>query len=571
MLSLNTFITRANTIHNNKYDYSKSVYVNSKTKLIITCPIHGDFEQTPEKHIRGSQCKECARISGGKRKSKTTEQFITEARQVHGDKYNYDKSVYTGANKKLIITCPEHGDFEQFASGHLRGSGCIKCAGMERTKTTEQFITEARQVHGNKYNYDKSKYIGAQEKLIITCPTHGDFEQQADSHLAGRGCIKCGYDKFKIKTNFKPEERRLTTEEFIYKAVMVHQDDYNYDKVEYKSSKEKIIITCLKHGDFEQKPNTHLTGRGCPVCGASRQSSVSKAEKEIYELLSNFYTKENMITINKSDREILYPNELDLYIPDLKVGIEFNGLYWHSDVFRDSKYHLNKLEQSKEKGIRLIQIFEDEWHNKREIVESRLKHILSKTENKYYARKCYVKEINPTITKIFLDKNHIQGSVQSSNVNLGLFDKETDLLLSVMTFGKLRVSLGNKFSNTNEYELLRFCNKLNSTVVGGANKLLKYFENKYKPKSIISYADKRWSNGGVYFQLGFEHTHDSEPNYYYVDGFERRNRFSFRKDILVSKYGCPENMTEREFCREVLGMNRIYDCGNMVFRKTYVK
>ena len=136
-----------------------------------------------------------------------------------------------------------------------------------------------------------------------------------------------------------------------------------------------------------------------------------------------------------------------------------------------------------------------------------------------------------------------------------------------MSFGNLRKNLGQKETNDNHYELLRFCNFINYRVVGGASKLLKYFERIYKPEKLISYADRRWSNGNLYKQIGFTESHKSKPNYFYVEGNKRHNRFGYRKDILISKYGCKPEMTEKEFCRNILGLSRIYDCGNLVYQK----
>ena len=253
---------------------------------------------------------------------------------------------------------------------------------------------------------------------------------------------------------------------------------------------------------------------------------------------------------------------LDIYLPEKKIAFEFDGLYWHNEINKpDKNYHLNKTEECSKKDIQLIHIFEDEWIYKQDIVKSRIKSLLNTSTNKIYARKCIIKEITNKESRTFCDNNHLQGGI-NSNLSFGLYyDNE---LVSVMTFGKLRKNLGSK-TKEGYYELLRFCNKLDSNVIGGASKLLKHFINAYNPQEIISYADRRWSKGNMYEKLGFTFSHNSQPNYYYVFGNTKKNRFNFRKDILIKKYNCPKNMSEHEFCLSQKWY-RIYDCGTLVYK-----
>ena len=190
-----------------------------------------------------------------------------------------------------------------------------------------------------------------------------------------------------------------------------------------------------------------------------------------------------------------------------------------------------------------------------------LKNKLGLTENKIMARKCEIKELDTKQAKEFCENNHIQGYVGSS-VKLGLF--YGDEVVSVMTFGRLRKSM-NSTGDDNEYEMLRFCNKLNTNVIGGANKLFKYFIKNYNPNKIISYSNKRYSNGELYEKLGFKYIHDSQPNYYYIIGKQRKHKFNFRKDKLI-KEGFDPNKSEHQIMME-REIPRIYDCGTI----TYIK
>lgn len=193
------FIERARQVNGDRYDYSKSVYVNTSTKVTITCRVHGDFDQRPHDHLRGIGCQFCGRITLSKAQALTTEAFIVKARQIHADKYEYGRTEYVNDRTRIIITCPEHGDFVQRPNHHTRGHGCPSCSGC-KPHTTETFITMARQAHGERYDYSKSVYVHNKRKVVITCPEHGDFEQLSTSHVRGIGCPSCadyGYQPHK--------------------------------------------------------------------------------------------------------------------------------------------------------------------------------------------------------------------------------------------------------------------------------------------------------------------------------------------------------------------------------------
>ena len=294
----------------------------------------------------------------------------------------------------------------------------------------------------------------------------------------------------------------------------------------------------------------------CTICNPIN-SSISDKENKLLNFIKENY--DNQIIINS--KNIINPYELDIYLPDLKLSFEFNGIYWHSELYKTNDYHNIKTNLCLEQGIQLIHIYEDDWEFKQEIVKSLILNKLNKTKNKIYARKTEVKEITDNkIIKEFLFNNHIQGNVNSS-IKIGLFNENE--LVSLMTFGKFRKPLNSKSLNNNEYEMLRFCNKLNTNVIGGASKLFKYFIRKYNPVKIISYADRSYSNGNLYKQLGFQLQHITEPNYYYVIGHKKYNRFNFRKDILV-KQGFDKNKSEHEIMLE-RKIYRIFNSGNYKF------
>ena len=230
---------------------------------------------------------------------------------------------------------------------------------------------------------------------------------------------------------------------------------------------------------------------------------------------------------------------------------------YKKNILKQLQHNLKTKNNSE---LKFINIFEDILINKGEIIISKINNILSKTSNKVFAKNCLIKEVNYKDSKIFLNNNHLQGFINSS-VSLGLYYK--DELISLMNFGKERKALGNKKSEKNNWELLRFCNKLNYSIVGGASKLLKYFKDNYKPKYIVSYCDKNWSVGNLYEKLNFNKVSETESNYWLCKDGKRNHRFTFRKDKLV-KMGYNKNKTEVEIM-EKLGYNRIYDCGSIKF------
>jgi len=292
----------------------------------------------------------------------------------------------------------------------------------------------------------------------------------------------------------------------------------------------------------------------CTICFPLYKNNISQLEKNLLNFIKENYDEEIII----NSKSIIKPLELDIYLPELNLAFEFNGVYWHNELNKHKNYHKMKSDMCDEKDIQLIHIYEDDWVYKQDIIKSMICNKLGKSSGRIFARKTEVKKINDNkLVRTFLNENHIQGYVNSS-IKLGLFyDNE---LVSLMTFGKLRKNMNSISDNENEYEMLRFCNKLNTSIIGGASKLFKYFTVNFNPKNIISYADRSYSNGNLYNQLGFDLSHITAPNYYYVVDDIRKYRYGFRKDILV-KEGFDPKKSEHEIMLE-RKIYRIYNSGN---------
>jgi len=278
---LNNFIEKSSKIHKNKYTYSEVDYINSKENVKIICPEHGLFLQSPSTHLTGSGCKKCGSKKCGQTYKLTLEQFIKKANKVHHNKYDYSLTEYNNLGTKILIICPIHGIFKQKAGIHLLGNNCQQCALKKKKqlslKSLEDFIKEANIVHNNKFDYNKTEYIGCKYPVMIICQTHGLFLQKPISHLNGAGCPQCKI-QYKSKT---------ILESFIIKANNIHDHKYNYENVVYINRTEPVKIKCPFHGVFFQKPTDHLNNGGCKKCGLEKRGESRRITQEDFIKRSN--------------------------------------------------------------------------------------------------------------------------------------------------------------------------------------------------------------------------------------------------------------------------------------------
>jgi len=283
-LTLEEFISSSNAIHKGKFDYSKCLYINSKTDVIIICPLHGEFKQTPSTHQSSQGCPDCGRDAAIKNKTKTQAWFLDKCHQSHGDCYDYSLVDYKLIKTKITILCRLHGAFQQTPDKHIQGQGCPQCKPLKIAnnlrKDTQHFIDKAVSLHGTLYDYSKTEYVSAREKVIIICSEHGDFLQTADSHTSGAGCPTC------------VGKHGITTSDFVEKAQLIHGAKYNYEEVHYVAAKSNIKIRCPIHGFFEQTPDNHLNGAECKECAVLKKHLVSTLQSNLgEEPMSCYYIK----------------------------------------------------------------------------------------------------------------------------------------------------------------------------------------------------------------------------------------------------------------------------------------
>ena len=446
------FLNRISSIHGDKYGFSKTVYGNTRTRVTLTCPVHGDFEILPSNLLAGRGCKKC----GHDKLRKTQEIFISELKSIHGDKYTYDKVVYTSDAKKVIVTCPLHGDFEIRPNDILKGVGCSKC----RNKPLEEWIHSFREVHGDFYSYDKIPYVLARSSVIVTCPIHGDFEILPSNHLKGAGCPEC----YVVHNKFGKED-------FVAKVNDIHNNFYDYSDSDYLGYSEFIDITCPIHGVFRQKAFSHASGHGCPKCFGK----ISKPEFEIVEYIKSLGILDSQILMSSSPDFMEGKQQLDIYLPEFNFAIEFNGSRWHSEnIGKPNNYHYNKWKMCNENNVKLLTIWDFNWANplRKSIYKSKISHFL-RLDNRIYARKCNIVSLDKDIAINFMMNNHLEGfNIPYRNSKyIGLEYNGTIVMAAI--YGEFY----SQSSKTYVWKLQRICTLLNFTIVGGVSKLSNYIKN----------------------------------------------------------------------------------------------
>lgn len=397
---------------------------------------------------------------------------------------------------------------------------------------------------GNDVKY-KNKTIGYQKYCSNSCSATASKELAKKTLYKEYGVY---HPSLIPKNIIKRKDKRI---EVLKKSIGVAKLLNTSENEEYKIECDLCNkIHNIERKVFDQRLYLGLDWRNC----ISNSFSVSNGEVEIRNFIESIYKKDLVY----NDRKLL-GLEIDIFIPEFNLGIEYNGLYWHSEINKRQDYHYHKYKTSLDNDITLIQIYEDEWIYKKEIIKSRISNLLHLNKNKVYARNCTIKVIDFKTTNNFLNSNHLQGSIKSS-INLGLYSN--DELVSLMTFGKPRGNMSSK-NNKSTYELYRFCNKLNTNVIGAGSKLFSYFIRLYKNvEYIYSFSANEWA-GTFYQKIGMKYLSESKLSYWYIKSHKRVSRHNYNKGKLV-KMGHDVNKSEHQILKE-LKIYRIYGAGNSKF------
>lgn len=435
----------------------------------------------------------------------------------------------------------------------------IKCARMKSNETTlekygkenvfqtDSVILKSKETMLKKYGVDNA----SKSKDILSRSKKTNIDRY-------------GVDSYSKTIEFK--EKVMSTNLERYKSLNIQQNE-DYRIVKYKICENANYIKYLedsislfrcdlgKNHNFEIRSDNYSkrVESNIPLCTICYPIGEQKSikEKELLRYVESIYGGE----IITGYRDVI---EIDVYLPQLKIGFEFNGIYWHSELYKDKNYHINKTSFFEERGIRIIHIWEDDWDNKKEILKSQIKNWINLIDTKIYARSCKVVEIHDVnLSKEFLNTSHIQGN-SPSTIKISLMYNND--IVSLMTFDK---NEGRKKMKDGEWNLSRFCSKLNTTLVGGASKLINYFINKYNPTRIISYSDRSWSSGNLYLEIGFSLVYTTGPDYKYIVNNERKHKGMYRKKYLTRVDNTESNLMLNN------KIYKIWDCGKFKFEKTF--
>lgn len=486
--------------------------------------------------------------------------IISRFVKQHGNTYDYSSVVFKNAVTSVTIICMKHGPFDQYIYNHAKGVGCPVCAvdvRREKRLSTESHISSrVKELFGEKYPYDLSTLKRLDNgRIQLLCSEHGEFTVSLSNIYGGKGCPKCGEisrghyknsDRSVISRKIADARIEKRRNAIVRLAKEIHGDRYDYDTDTYKNAKSKMRIVCRQHGEFFQTAGHHLDRKqGCPACA----NTCSKGESELFDFVLSLG-----VEAEKRNRKIIPPYELDVFIPSRNIAIEYHGLHWHADDMGGTSLK-TKWQLCQEKGIRLIQIFEDEWLTRRHVVEDLLRASLGLREVKN-ARTLTTKIITKEEAKSFLEQWHIAGYARSE-LHFALCDESN--IVSVLTTAKPR--FGNE-----DLEIVRFASSCH--VRGGFRKLFSWVLETTDPQSVVSFADLRFGTGHTYVDAGFNDMGITQADYWWFKGQERLTRYKTQKhrlkvDKRFSEF-YKDDSTEREICTAA-GYRKITGIGHRKF------
>ena len=535
-------------------------YIND-FKTIPVSPLSGKplkWVISKSRYSVGADASECASLSTTQNKIKKIKKSISSKNSaIKEDFYKfYNTNSYKLYSKdelkKLIEELIRIKDYGR------KG----KWIGMEDYTSKKDFLCSL--MH---YTNDFKEYIDDNDWSQRLYILYYDFADILTSHIKNYGkypfymSFTAGYilenpDKF---LNIRKKNKKQWLEIIYNQGFDVIDDNY------LESDTKWGILKCHNcGGKFKRRlDNGNYYDIICHHC--EKEGGISKLEKKLRKDISDFYKGEIIF----NDRKTLKGKELDIFIPDKKIAIELNGMLWHSfgstwpnnleNEKEEKSKHYNKYKQCENAGIQLLQFTDADYLNKKEIVLNVIKARLGISDNRIYARKCKVEEISKKQKSDFCAANHLQGD-GPSQIEYGLFYNNE--LVSVMTFGKRKITKSEP-----KMEIIRYCNKINYNIIGGASKLLKHFINNNQCSNLITYSDNSISNGNVYKQIGFTLVKETKWNYWYFFSKGNRkllHRSNFMRHKLNTKLSEKEEMYKR-------GYRRYYDAGNKVFEMNIIK
>lgn len=548
MKKLNTFdfIQRSKQAHGDRYDYSRSEYLGSTSSILIGCPDHGDFMQIAAHHMNGTKCRQCgledrdAKLRLPKnveidkqrraevcdaRTDRSRHKHLAKLREIHPT-YEFPNYVenFEVVTSKVVVVCPAHGEFSATTHHLKKGKGCPECGKLKSAESRKKTAEDFEQFKQARYTY--GKFQGWREKIEITCPKHGVFLQTPEMHQHGKGCGKCAFYANSLKSLIGPDE-------LLRRAREKHGDRYDYI-----SRPERVTdlwrIQCKDHGVFTQVVYSHLSGSNCPACARSG-TSVGQEELESYirdlgyEILTNYRFSK------------LHRRQLDMYLPSEGFAVEYHGLYWHSSAHKPDNYHVTKHLESKEVGITLYQIFEDEWQSKRMAVEALVADACGALPD--VDGELYPSKINGVDARRFHNQFGL-GKLTGADSHYAFF--VGDEVVAVMSFTKGEKAKLVTYSYSHSVNLAP---------------LFRFAVSDLGVKTVLATTDVRICEGSKLAALGFTKLEDTPPTYEYIKSNIYRRlpaKVALRAVRRLSGYN--PDLPEWQSCSDA-GYYQIYNCG----------
>lgn len=522
-------------LFDDQYVYLDLLRIPNAPKLRLACKAHGLFEQSLYSHLAGKGCYSCF----VERSLDSDETVVSKARELHGDRYQY-RGITKTKPRILTAICEVHGEFVQPVFNHLQGHGCSECGKLSMAGKAKWTVGELNSVNTTKWEVLNVLFVEGRSEAIAMCEYHGEFTKPVDKLLSGLGCPQCAF-------GLRAEKAMQSLEEYAEKASAIHNYAYTYKALDRAGSYPKVIANCAKHGDFSQGMAGHLGGSRCPACS----NATSKVGKDFAEFILSL-AADTVIEGSLPGSRYRW----DAIVPSRQLAFEFHGLYWHSTEHKLPSYHLDKHKAGLTAGYRTIHVYEDEWSNRRDVVEKLIAHSLGVTaQGKHFARTCSSSIVPDKVAAEFLEANHIQG--YTSGTHVGLYVEDTLLAILVYTLK----DAGRRGASSERAEILRYATAC--TVVGGFSKLLKeMLRREPGVGQVVTFSDDRLFSGGMYEKTGFKAVARLRPDYFYVRYGKRLHKRGFQKSRFKSDATLQYSEGATEFELATLNnLHRVYDCG----------
>lgn len=536
--------------HGDRYSYQSVTRADNKPYVNYTCKVHGSFTQLAGSHAAGKGCRLCGfeatalAVSAKAEANNCDATNIAKCLEVHGSKYSYSGTHLQDSVRFVAYSCGKHGMVSQQLAAHLRGQGCPTCAVEARKYDFDDFVKRCNEVHGGKYSYSEITYQKA-ATVVYTCPHHGRMEQLAADHMRGSGCRECA----KLLTGLGNTN---SFGEWHAKFTAAHGELYsNYDIV--RDSRSHVYYECAAHGAVLQDATAHASGVGCPKCVTGTMGNRHTGEIAAFlRGLGVHVVEESNLTGARK--------RWDVVVPASRVAIEFDGVYYHSERFKPNRSAmLDRATEAASVGFRQLNVWEDEWYEKRNIVERLIASACGVSkEPVVYARKTQVVQPPTEDAVKFMECNHIQGFAAGTGY-LGLAHGSSLVACMVYSYK----AAGRSTKRVEDcVDIQRYATSCK--VPGGFQKLLSQILKDDAIKTVISYSDPRLFSGKMYAKAGFVASPEGKPDYCYVKNSSRipkrarqKSWFKDREGVLYDK-----DLTELELAT-LNGYHRLWFRGKV--------